>query len=96
MTGCSTFNPTFVDYSAEKCRSVGVSPNQNSPLVPVLRVTSTTVGGVHKYCPSALGSLATVYGCIKEVEGGWEIYHSGGDSKVHEWCHAKYGPKHGY
>jgi hypothetical protein len=94
VTGCMTTGPQFVDYEAKKCERVGVSTDQNKPLVPVLSVRLTSVGGVHKHCHSALGSLATTYGCIKKVEGGYEIYHSGGDSRVHEWCHAKYGPKH--
>jgi hypothetical protein len=63
-------------------------------MLPVVRATSTTLGGVAKNCGG--DGLVTKLGCIKPAEGGYEIFYSGPESKEHEWCHALYGPQHRY
>jgi hypothetical protein len=89
-----------IHYTATRCEKAGVDTKNNTgPMLPVHTVNSRTVGGVYKGCnldpsPSGPYGSKTVYGCIIESENGWDIYHSGGTSKVHELCHAKFGPKH--
>jgi hypothetical protein len=61
-------------------------------MTPVVLEVSTTVGGVHRFCGD--NGQGMTLGCIRRTEDGWAIYHSGRESQYHEWCHAKYGPKH--
>lgn len=95
LVGCATVNPTFMDVDPVKCDRLGVSPDQQDPLMPVVMEISTTVGGAAKLCGGDNPLLGTKYGCIFEsAPGEYTIVHTGGNSKYHEWCHAKYGPRH--
>ena len=92
LVGCTTLHPSVPSITPDECEFMGVSVERNAPMLPVVRATSTTLGGVFKECGG--DGYHITYGCIKPVEGGYEIFYSGPMSEKHEWCHALHGPQH--
>jgi ABC-type glucose/galactose transport system permease subunit len=93
LSGCA-LSGSYVDYTAARCEKAGVDTQNNTgPMRPLNSVTFTTVGGVSANCGDS--PIGTVYGCVKgTASDGYEVYHSGFTSKVHEMCHVKFGRKH--
>jgi hypothetical protein len=104
LAGCVTVNPVGPGtdkLTRERCHYLGIHAGQNKPMLPVVKEYNVTIGYLQRdeNCGQGMfpgNPYAMVTGCIKPADDGtgYLLYHSGGNSKPHEWCHAYYGRFH--